>query len=156
MSIPSDEVYFKILDRTACHRLIGAFGIWVNEEEKVTQEDVDSAGPWGDPDQPFTDPDDFVWYSYDILKYDRKTRRWSRVDENLFIGVWPDNGAGAEAFINDCMACFDETKANNPWEDKTIGEIERDDFDEYRDLCDQAEKVARVKGCSHKFVEEES
>ena len=151
---PSDEVYFRILDRTACRRLIGAFGIWINEDEKVTQEDVDNAGPWGPEGQLFTDPKDFVWYSYDILKYDRKTRQWSRADGGLFLGVWPDNGAGAEAFINDCMVYFDETKANNPWEDKTIGEIEWEDFEEYRELCDEAELKALGKRL-HSFVEED-
>jgi len=155
MSNPTSEISFIITDRTACHRLLGAFNIHLDDCEDVTDEDVESAGPWGSEDQPIIDPNDFVWYSYDVLKYDRKAGQWEDVDGGLLLGVWPECGAGAEAFIEDCIDSFCHIDLEKFYKTYRLCEITQEEWEEYRDAYDrqELEKIEAYKQkMSQRFV----
>ena len=106
-------------------KAVGTFEIEMDDSIEVTKRDVKKFGQgWGDPDNPITDPDDFVWYTGIITICDGdKTGR----QDSEFLGIWPDEGSGAETFDEDCESIFAKMAGVQNFEDNYYIEQVDDD-----------------------------
>ena len=105
---PWSDISFKVTDKTAAHRLLGAFNIHVNDDEPVTKEDLLAYDPILGPDGNPIDEDAYCWYTYNVLLYDRKTKVWDLYEGGLLWGAYPDADIddGAAEFVDYCLHIF--------------------------------------------------